>query len=90
MEEKLFIVEYYIRSHGSGCEEGPSLKRYQNNSQRFNKTLPSNTIMLSIVTKFQCSDNVLCQQKRKSHQPVTVSTKENYACDLQQVLHLRR
>ncbi|PNF30361.1 hypothetical protein B7P43_G13409 [Cryptotermes secundus] len=50
----------------------------------------SNTVMLSTVTKFRRSGSVLCQWKGKSGQPVTVSTRENHAHVLQQVLYSPR
>ncbi|PNF36203.1 hypothetical protein B7P43_G10674 [Cryptotermes secundus] len=76
-EEKVFTVEYYFHSYGSGCEGGPSLKKVTEQFQeRFNKTAPSNTVMLSVIMKFRCSGSVLCQQKGKSGQPVTLSTKK--------------
>jgi hypothetical protein len=41
-EEKVFVVEYYFCSYGSGCEEGPSLKKAaQQFQERFNKTAPN-------------------------------------------------
>ncbi|PNF25631.1 hypothetical protein B7P43_G03802 [Cryptotermes secundus] len=90
-EEKIFIVEYYFRSYGSGREGGPSLKKVTEQFQeKFNKTAPSNTVMLSIVTKFRRSGSVLCQRKGKSGRPVTVSTEENHALVLQEVLHSPR
>jgi hypothetical protein len=49
-EEKVFIVEYYFRSYGSGREGGPSLKKVTEQfRERFNKTAPSNTVMLSLT-----------------------------------------
>jgi hypothetical protein len=53
MDEKVFRVEYYIRSCGSD-ERGPSLKYVAEHFiERFNKTAPSNTAVLSVVTKFR-------------------------------------
>jgi hypothetical protein len=87
-EEKVLIVEYYFRSYGSGHEGGPSLKKVREQFwERFNKTAPSNTVMLSVVTKFRRSGSVLCQRKGKCGRPVTVSIKENHAHVLRQVLH---
>jgi hypothetical protein len=67
----------------------PSLKKVAEQfRERFNKTAPSNTVMLSTIMKFHHSGSVLCEWKGRSGWLVTVSIKENYAHVLQQVLHL--
>lgn len=48
--------------------------------KEFNNVALSNTVMLSIVTKFHRSCSVLCQRKGKYGRPLTVSTNENHAC----------
>jgi hypothetical protein len=64
---KIGIIECYFHSYGSGHEVGPSLKKAAEQfRERFNKTAPSNTVMLSIIMKFRQSGSVLCQQKEKS------------------------
>ncbi|KAF8793511.1 hypothetical protein HNY73_004983 [Argiope bruennichi] len=64
MEEKGFLAEHYFHSYGSGRKGGPSLKKVAEQFQeKFNKTTPSNTVMLSIVTKFRRSGSVFCQRK---------------------------
>lgn len=43
-EEKVFIVEHYFRSYGSGREGGASLKKVAEQfREEFNKTAPSNS-----------------------------------------------
>ena len=86
-EEKVFIVEYYFRSYGNGYQRRPSLNLLaEQYREHFNNPAPSNTVMLSIVTKFRRTGSVLCQRKGKSGRPVTVSTNENHGRVLNQVL----
>jgi hypothetical protein len=51
---------------------------------------PSNTVMLSVVMKFCHCGSVLCQWKGRAGRPVAVSTEENNARVLQQVVQLAR
>ncbi|KAJ4425358.1 hypothetical protein ANN_27973 [Periplaneta americana] len=87
MEEKVFIVEYYFRSYGNCYQGRPSLKLVaQQYREHFNQPAPSNTVMLSIVTKFRRTGTVVCQRKVRSGRPVTVCTNDNHGRVLNQVL----
>ena len=86
-EDKVFIVEYYFRSCGNGYQGGSSLKLVvEQYDEHYNKPAPSNTVMLSIITKFRHMGSVLCQWKGKSGRPVTVSTNEDHGHVFNQVL----
>ena len=53
IEEKVFIVEHYLRSYGVGRQNGPSLRHVREQfEEQFNKTAPSNKTILAIVEKF--------------------------------------
>ncbi|KAF8777809.1 hypothetical protein HNY73_014611 [Argiope bruennichi] len=67
-KEKVFMVQHYFRSYRRGREGGLSLKKIAEQSQeKFNKAAPSNTVMLSNVTKFRSSVSVWCQRKGNFH-----------------------
>ena len=49
-EEKVFIIEHYFRSYGVGHRNGPSLHHVgEYYEEHFNKTAPSNKIIVAIV-----------------------------------------
>ena len=63
-EEKVFIVEHYFRAYGVGHQNGPSLRHVREHyEEQFNKTAPSNKIILAIVEKFHRMGSVLFQWK---------------------------
>lgn len=77
-EMRSLKVEYYFRSYGGGSKGGPSLERVAEQFRKiFHRTTPSNTVMLSIVTKFRRSGSVLYQPNGRFGRPVTVTTNEN-------------
>ena len=84
-EEKVFIVEHYFRSYGVGRQNGPSLRHFREDyEEQFNKTAPSNKIILAIVEKVHLTGLVLCQRKLITGRPRTVTTNEYHERLLQQ------
>ena len=85
-EEKVFIVEHYLRSYGVRRQNGPSLRHVREHyGDQFNKTAPSIKTILVIFEKFHRTGSILCQRKGATGRPRTVATNENHE-RLQQVL----
>ena len=86
-EEKVFIVEHYLRSYGVGLQNGPSLHYVREHyEEQSNKMAPCNKTILAIVEKFHSMGSVLCQLKGTTGCLRTVITNENHERLLQQVL----
>ena len=82
--EKVFIFEHYFRSYGVGRH---IRDHYE---EQHNKTAPSNKTILAIFEKFHRTESVLCQRKRTTGRPRTVTTNENHERFLQQVLQYQK
>ena len=82
-----FFVEHYFWSYEVGHQIGLSLSHVREHyKEQFNKMAPSNKTILAIVEKFHHKALVLCQWKRTTGCPRTVTTNENHERLLQQVL----
>lgn len=58
MAEKVFLVEYYFRSYGDGCNDGPSIQQMSVRSrQQFNKAVHSKSMMVGVSSVF-CQRNL--------------------------------
>ena len=85
--EEVFIVKHYFRSYVVGRQNGPSLHQVREHyEEQFNKMAPSNKTILVIVEKFLHTGSVLCQRKRTTGCPRTITPNENHEWLLQQVL----
>ena len=60
--------------------------RLEHYEEQFNKTVPSNKTILTIVEKFHRKGSALCQRKGTTGRPRTVTTSKNHERLLQQVL----
>lgn len=78
LPERIWLVEHYLRSYGTGRNGGPSLQRVKESfSLTFDKNPPTNDSILRMVKKFRSAGILQNMNKKHSGRTPTARTRDN-------------